>query len=305
MDIFVRILNPILMFAIGLGGGVIVARDFRGTWGVYAAGMVTFFFSQVFHIPFNSFILDPVVAAAGWAGSPIGLNLVWIGLAYGLSAGIFEEVARYLAYQLWRKDVRTWAQGLMFGAGHGGLEAIILGGIGLAAAFQLISLRGADLTAVVPAEQLALAQAQVEAYWSASPGMILMGALERLSVVPVHIALAILVLQAVNRRNLAWLGGAIGLHTLVNAVAVYGAQTWGIYPTEAMLVGFGLFAIFLVWRLKPEIDEELIQELEEPEAPLRADQIALAQDKGSIDEENGLEDSRYASQLPPAKAGGL
>lgn len=296
MDIFVRIVSPILMIAIGLGGGIMVARYFRGAWGIYATGMVTFFLSQVFHLPFNAWVLDPAVSAAGWAVSPVGMNLVWIGLAYGLSAGVFEEVSRYLVYRFWRRDVRTWAQGLMFGAGHGGLEAIILGGIGLATAFQLLSLRGTDLSTVFPAEQLALAQLQVEVYWGASSGMILMGALERLSVVPIHIALAVLVLQAVKRRNLTWVGMAIGLHTLVNAVAVYGAQTWGIYPTEAMLVGFGMFAVFLAWRLKPEKEEGLIQELEEPEAPLRADQIALMQNNSLVDEENGLEDSRYADE---------
>jgi uncharacterized membrane protein YhfC len=54
-------------------------------------------------------------------------NLLIIAGFLGLSAGFFEESARYVVYRWWARDARTWSQGLMLGAGHGGIESILLG----------------------------------------------------------------------------------------------------------------------------------------------------------------------------------
>ena len=60
----------------------------------------------------------------------------------GLSAGVFEETARYLTYRFWAKDARSWSRGLMLGAGHGGSEAILVGAL---AAVNFVALLAACL----------------------------------------------------------------------------------------------------------------------------------------------------------------
>ena len=70
-----------------------------------------------------------------------------VAVFYGLSAGLFEEIARYLTYRFWLKDSQNWKSGLMFGAGHGGIEAMILGALALLSLIQAYVLRDADLFA--------------------------------------------------------------------------------------------------------------------------------------------------------------
>ena len=81
---------------------------------------------------------------------------------------------------------------------------------------------------------------QIELYWSLPWYDSLMGALERLLAMPLHLAASLLVLQAILRKRFSWVWLAIGLHTLTNAVGVYLAQTVNVYAAEA---GIGIFAI--------------------------------------------------------------
>ena len=95
------------------------------------------------------------------------MQLVTIALAFGLSAGIFEEVARYLVYLFWIKQTCKWGQAMMFATGHGGIEAVLLGVVTLFTAVQIIALQDIDLSTQVPPEQLELAQAQLDTFWAA------------------------------------------------------------------------------------------------------------------------------------------
>ncbi len=45
-------------------------------------------------------------------------------LLLSLSAGIFEEIARFIAMRYFMKQ-RDWQSGFLFGAGHGGIEAVL------------------------------------------------------------------------------------------------------------------------------------------------------------------------------------
>lgn len=287
MDTFIRILNPFLMIALGLGVGAWVVQRYRTPWSLYGVGALAFILSQVFHIPFNSYILAPSLERAGVMGSSSTGALLLIAAAYGLSSGVFEEGTRYLVFRFWRKDIRTWRLALMYGAGHGGIEAVLLGILSLAAAIQLIAIRSADLATLVPPEQLPLAQAQVQAFWNARWYDALLGALERSATIPVHLALSILVLQAFKRKNLAWLVLAIVAHAGVNALALVAIQWGGVYVAEGLVVACGLLALFTVWRLRDPTP------VPEPDLPAPQLAIPVALPAGEATQES-LEDSRYA-----------
>ena len=47
------VLNSLLMIGLGLGLGILLARRFGLSWGLYGVGALTFIGSQVLHIPFN------------------------------------------------------------------------------------------------------------------------------------------------------------------------------------------------------------------------------------------------------------
>jgi uncharacterized membrane protein YhfC len=238
MDIFIRVLNPVLMILCGLAAGVIVSRQGDVRWNLFGIGAITFIGSQILHIPFNHWVLNPLFQEIGGASPLQGNNLIIIAIGLGLSAGVFEETARYIVYRFWIKDARIWKDALMFGAGHGGIEAILLGIITLLAVFQIVSLSGQDLSSIIPQEQLPIAQAQVNAFWALPWYGVLLGTGERVIALIFHISASVLVLQVFRRKNIAWLFAAIFLHAGLNAIAVYGSQTWGIYLTEGALAMF-------------------------------------------------------------------
>src|SRR5699024_10642162 len=53
---------------------------------------------------------------------------VLFSVVIGLSAGIFEELARFIMMHFFMKQ-RDWQSGFLFGVGHGGIEAILFVGI--------------------------------------------------------------------------------------------------------------------------------------------------------------------------------
>ncbi|MFN2124319.1 MAG: YhfC family intramembrane metalloprotease [Candidatus Promineifilaceae bacterium] len=225
-------LNSLLMIIMPLLLGIWLVHRYRVSWKLFLIGAAGFVVSQIGHIPLNQFVLDPYVAGLLEPGKTIGRILI-VALLYGLSAGLFEEVTRYFFYYF-RKSMRGWDEGLMFGAGWGGIEAILLG---LLAAMTIINVyiyQNGLLENFMSAEQLvgsaqeiAAVTAQIEELVSSPPWMFLLGAVERVFALIVQMSLSILVLQAFVRRNILWLFAAIGWHTLVDAVAVFGLlQEW-------------------------------------------------------------------------------
>ena len=178
------------------------------------------------------------------------MPLVLMGILFGLSAGVFEEGARYIVLRRWLRDARTWSQGVMFGAGHGGIESVAVGVITLIALFQAVAYRDADLSSLVPPDQLIAAQAQLAAYWAAPPSLIVLGSVERAIALCVQVSLAVVVVRAVTRRNPAWLALAIGWHAFTDALAVFVATKYGPYLTEGLLAIVAFISLGILFKLR-------------------------------------------------------
>ncbi len=250
MDVVVRAASSGLMILLPLGLWLALVRRFRLGLGLVGAGALTFVGSQVFHLAFNAWGLWWLIQALGLSGEASGPGMVWVALLLGLSAGIFEESARYLVYRYWLRDVRSWQQAVLFGAGHGGIEAILLGGLALLTLFQASSLRNVDLTTLVPPEQVDLARQQLEAYWAASWAEALLPAVERGLAMALHISLAVMVLRARLGRRLGWLVLAVLWHAVANAAGLLALQWWGPYAAEGAIAVFVLGALGVAWRAR-------------------------------------------------------
>ena len=173
-------LNFLLMISMPL----VLARAINARrpvgWGLFGVGALTFVLSQVGHIPFNWLILKRLVLIPAD-------NVVAVAIFAGFSAGVFEEGARYLAYRFLAKDARTWGKGLMMGAGHGGAEAILLGVLGAWGVFQLAMIQNGHWLDLVPPERMPLIQQQITAVFNASWYDALLGAVERLFALCIHL----------------------------------------------------------------------------------------------------------------------
>lgn len=292
MDVFIRFLNPLLMICLGLGAGVLLAGRRPDGWRLYFAGALTFILSQVFHIPFNSWVLAGPLARWLPEGLAPGAGLLPAALALGLSAGLFEESARWLAYRFALRDARSWRDGLAFGSGHGGIEAVLTGVLALSSVLQLVALRAPDAAAVLQPDQveaLAQVQGQVAAFWALPWYGVLLGALERLFAICFHLSASLLVLQVFRRGSGLWLAAAVAWHTLLNAATLVVMATWGPYAAEAAL---GLLALASLWMVRALRSEDVPPPVQLP-APLP---LTAPQASDSLrDSAEQIEDSRFGN----------
>jgi uncharacterized membrane protein YhfC len=275
----------IILFAFGLG--FYLTRKFKLGWGLYWIGAAVFVLSQVFHIPFN--IGLTYLFRIGFIPSPPeSWQPIFNAVVLGLSAGIFEEIARYAGYRWWAKEARSWSKGLLYGAGHGGIEAILVGVLVMYTFLQMYTLRGLDLAAVIPADQLEVVSAEVSAYWSSAWYDSFLSTLERLLTIPVQIGLSIIVLQVFTRRQVYWLLIAIFWHALVDAVAVYAAGAWGVYVAEAFIALFAMVSILVIFLFRQTEPEPIPEPAINPPAPDR-----LFEPLSIEETQDNIEESRY------------
>ncbi len=188
----------------------------------------------------------------GWLPDDLGVvgNLLQTAVILGLSAAIFEEGGRYLAFRFWAKDARRWGQGLMMGAGHGGIEAMLLGLVGLINVGVLFGISKGAFISLIPIEQMALVEQQIEAMFGLPWSMTLLGAVERVFAISFHLSASLMVMQAVGRGKIKWLLAAVGWHTLLNGVAVFTAVSYTPLIAEAALGIIALFSLLIIYKLR-------------------------------------------------------
>ncbi len=232
-------LNSLLMITMPVLLGIWLVHRYRVSWKLFLIGAAGFIISQIGHIPFNRYVLEPFVDSMLEPERMLGTVLI-AALLFGLSAGVFEEVTRYLFYYF-RKSMRGWDDGLMFGAGWGGVEAIVFGLLAATTVINVYIYQSGMIESLVPADQMAanaeavaVTAQQVEELVNSPPYLFLLGAVERVFALILHLSLSILVLQVFVRKNIVWLFAAIAWHTAIDAIAVVGLyQEWDPLLIEA------------------------------------------------------------------------
>lgn len=142
-------------------------------------------------------------------------NIWAYGAFAGLMAGLFEETGRFVAFKtVLRKKRGNDANALMYGAGHGGIEAVLVMSVAMVSnlvfAFS-VNAGTADPSMAAIAAQLA----------GLAPATFLASIVERIGAIALHISFSVLVWFAAKNGKRFWLFPlAILLHALVDAVAV-------------------------------------------------------------------------------------
>lgn len=245
------------MIALPVALTIYLTRKYSLGWRYFWIGAGTMIFSQVLHIPFN-IIVNPIFSKPIFILFPIIWQNIFLAIFLGFSAGLFEELSRYIMFRWWAKEARSWSTGMLAGAGHGGIEAVILGILVLYGYVQMMILRGVDISTVISPEKVEMVKTQVQAYWSAPWPMTLLGAIERLFTIPLHLACSVLVLQTFLRNNYRWIICAIFYHALVDGLAVFlmksGVSTYSI---EGIIGIFAVLSIGIVILLKAHGQERI------------------------------------------------
>jgi len=257
---FCHLLNSLLMLAIPVVLAIMLTRKWKLSWRFWFVGAATFILSQVGHIPFNA-LMTMLLGKTALSNLSASGAAIFNAVFLGLSAGLFEELFRYGMFRWCLKDARSWRKAVLAGAGHGGGEAIILGGLTLFAFLQMAVLRNMDLASQFTGDTLVTVQQQVAAYWSLPWYDSILGAVERLFTVVIQISFAVIVAQAFLRRQSFWVWLAVGYHALVDAASVWLVGKVSVYWVEGLVGVFALISLVIIFALrKPEPQPASISE---------------------------------------------
>ena len=246
------IVNPILIFIMAIGLGYALIRRYHLGWRLFFIGGATYLGAQIVSILLMGFIQRGVQSITPPIPVQLLFTLLFIVILYGI-----EESVRYAMYRWWVKDIRSWAEGLVLGAGHGGVEVILIGLMALTTLVQLVPLRNADLATVFTADKLADATKYVTAYWSKPWYNALAEAVQCALTLPIQLACSLLVLQVFLRKQYRWLGYAIGWHTLASSPLFYIDSETYIYLPLIFLAVATLGSFGIIMRLQAQQEGEL------------------------------------------------
>ncbi len=140
------------------------------------------------------------------------------GIFLGLTAGIFEEVGRYIGYKLLLRQKRAWKDGFAFGLGHGGIESIVLVGMTYInnIVLSLMLNNGQQAEKIISALPTGTWEQIYDALTQTAPHIFLVGGIERIFAMVIQVAFSILVLYTIRKKNIFYLVLAVLLHLVVD-----------------------------------------------------------------------------------------
>jgi len=256
----------LLEIVVPLGVAWWLVRRFALAWRIFLYGALFFLLVQVIHTPLVLFTQTPIAIALNGIFPDRTISLAVFAIILGFLAGLFEEVGRYLVFRWFfrpRSIPLSTENVLLFGAGWGGVESMLVGGLVFLTLLSYVTaapLTDARIEAIneslggtLTEEQIAAIEAQNQALLNLTPLDPLVGLLERLMTFPIQIALTILVLFAVVQGRPLLLLLAILWHTALDALAVFLAATAGIAAAEISVAVSAVIALALIWYTWPRV----------------------------------------------------
>lgn len=233
----------LICFGVPLAGLLLCRKHKCGSLRAGAAGILCFIISQiVVRIPLLTLILPQFA----WFHL-MQLNPWIYGIFLGLTAGLAEEGARWIFMKCFlsgkgRKRIGKspdvtgleFLDGLAFGLGHGGIEAVLFVGVNAAVTLALI------LAGAYPAELV-------------SASDVWLGGMERIFAMSFHIGASLLIMYGVRvKKAFRYFLLALTLHTALDAaivilpgvfsVGTIGMEIWcAVFGTGTLLTGLFVY----------------------------------------------------------------
>lgn len=219
---------------------LILRRRFKIQWIPILIGVGIFIlFAMVLEQITHMLVLRPEVDGT----IPLITDSPWLYVLYGvLAAGIFEETGRLFAFLLMKRKYKVVDSAVSYGIGHGGIEAIIVVGLGMlnSIIIGIMINSGGGIAENLPA-------GTAEILTDTPVYMYILSIIERVFAITVHIALSILVWIAVMKKAKWWLFPlAIVLHALTNTTAAM-FQAGLLTNIWLMYGGFIVMTMITLW----------------------------------------------------------
>ena len=198
----------------------------------FILGILVFFISQmILRLPLLYYVLPNQF----WY-MRLSLNPYLYSIFLGLTAGIFEEVGRYIGFKYFLKNNQKYNDGLSFGLGHWAIEALLIVGI----------------NAVV----LLFSSNLIKTLGVSTMNAFMMG-FERLFVLSVHVGFPMIILYSIRLSKISYLFIAIIVHGMIDAGIGILPQLFnmGSIGMEIYVLIWGLGFLYLIYKFKLKFNQ--------------------------------------------------
>lgn len=275
MEYSVPTLSIVFMAVVAMVGIIIPAVLLLVFRKKYKANIPAFFIGCavfiVFALIIEAFLHKLILPSA------IGLKIqgnIWLFAVYGgLMAGIFEETGRFTAFKtLLRKKSGNDVNALMYGAGHGGFEAFYLLTVTMISYISMAVMLNTGMSGTMTAGATdEMTRKMLEATFASlantPPASFLIGIVERMAAVALHISLSVLVWFAAKDKGRFWLYPlAVILHAVIDAIAVIitrnGLNVWIIEAVLYVITACLIIIARIVWKrsVSEQVNRSIISE---------------------------------------------
>lgn len=236
------ILAMIVTFCISVFFPIGLAIYFRRKKGiaikaVLVGALMFFLFQGILRIPALTYIQTQTT----WYSSYVTEHTILTVIMIAASAGLFETVGRYIGLRFLLKGKLSRMNGIAYGIGHGGIEAILLVGISYVGNIVYSILINTGRVNGVFYSQLI----------STSPSLFLVSGLERVFAILFHIAAALLVTYGIMNHKKGYIFLCFLFHTIFDAVAVLlqvnNIPIWGV---EIWVAFIGILSLVYIVKSK-------------------------------------------------------
>ncbi len=196
------------------------------------------------------------LSAQAWY-SELMSNMIFASLFLSLTTGLFEETGRYIGFKYFLKDHLEWKNGVAYGLGHGGIEAIGLVGLSYVNNLVLsIMINAGTFEQTLNASLGSAAAVAIKAQLiNTAPLLFAVGGIERVFTLLIQIALSLIVLYGVMKQKPVYLIYAILLHALIDIPAViFSAYYNNLLVAELIIMGFAVLSYIFIKQMKVPLE---------------------------------------------------
>ncbi|MGB4660303.1 MAG: YhfC family glutamic-type intramembrane protease [Mobilitalea sp.] len=259
-NIVCMIITCFVAFATPVGLAVYFRKKLKAAVMPFLIGCGMF---VLFALILESLMHQLVLNGSGAFGETIKNNIWLYGVYGGMAAGIFDETGRLVGMKFLMKNKLTPQNALMYGAGHGGIEAMILVGVTYLSNIVLAFVINAGMmesvlgdTATQRGVMDSLATLATTSSW-----LFLLGGAERLIAITLQIALSIFVYIAVTQKGKWYMFLiAILIHAGVDFIAVVAMKKISVYAVELIILICTLVVAFIARKLYLKLKAQTVVE---------------------------------------------
>lgn len=224
----------IIVFALPIGLLIFVRKRYQAKISSFFIGGAVFIASAMMLEQLLHMVMILIF------GADILQNVMFKALYGAAAAAVFEETGRFLAMKFLMKNRLNFENGLMYGVGHGGVEAMLVVGVTSISNLVMASMVNAGSLGasfeILDEATKQQAFEQISALWTLPSIQFYLGGIERIIAIGLQIAMTLLMYEAVRRKKVIY--GLCGylIHFISDASMVIIMDKTSIAVTEVCLV---------------------------------------------------------------------